>query len=456
MADVLRMSAAVAGETEAVLTEWLIPEGGAFSPRDVVATVETAKASFEVEAETAGVLLRQLVGAGAQVTVGTPLALTGAPGESADEAAAELGLTGEVAPGPAASADAAAGPAASGDAAATVANRNAGAASAAGREYGRIFASPIARRLAREAGVSIDSISGTGPNGRIIRRDVEVAVAGRGTAATPSSLAAPQPTAPIPPQPMPPTTSTPPPAVVGTVAVETASASASSDEAGVTDVPHSRLRRAIAARLTESKQTAPHFYLRGTADVERLCELREWLNASSPVKITLNDLVIKAAAHAHGRVPAMNVIWTPDAVRHFSAVDLSVAIATDEGLVTPVIRGADRLSVSTIAALVREHAERARTGRLRQQDLQGGVATITNLGMFGTEEFAAIINPPQSSILAVGAAREAPVVRKGKVRVRRVMTVTLSVDHRPIDGVTAARWMQAFVALLEDPAQVLA
>ena len=225
---------------------------------------------------------------------------------------------------------------------------------------------------------------------------------------------------------------------------------------GVRDVPHSRLRRAIAARLTESKQTAPHFYLRGTADVERLCRLREWLNASSPVKITLNDLVIKAAAHAHTRVPAMNVIWTPDAVRHFSAVDLSVAIATDEGLVTPVIRGADRLSVTAIAAQVKEQAERARTGRLRQQDLQGGVATITNLGMFGTEEFAAIINPPQSSILAVGAVREAPVVRKGKVRVRRVMTVTLSVDHRPVDGVTAARWMQAFTALLEDPAQVLA
>lgn len=467
MADVLRMSAAVAGETEAVLTEWLIPEGGTFSPRDVVATVETAKASFEVEAETAGVLLRQLVGAGAQVTVGTPLALTGAPGESADEAAAELGLTGEVAAGPAASAGAAA----------TVANGNSGSVPAAGREYGRIFASPIARRLAREAGVSIDSISGTGPNGRIIRRDVEAAVAGRDSAPSPSSLAAQSASAPAPAPASPPTSpaaATPPepptpPAAVEAAAVVTtigsvaagvavagATAGAGADEAGVTDVPHSRLRRAIAARLTESKQTAPHFYLRGTADVERLCRLREQLNASSPVKITLNDLVIKAAAHAHRRVPAMNVIWTPDAIRHFSAVDLSVAIATDEGLVTPVIRSADRLSVSTIAALVKEQAERARTGRLRQQDLQGGVATITNLGMFGTEEFAAIINPPQSSILAVGAVREAPVVRKGKVRVRRVMTVTLSVDHRPIDGVTAARWMQAFVALLEDPAQVLA
>jgi pyruvate dehydrogenase E2 component (dihydrolipoamide acetyltransferase) len=456
MADLLRMSAAVAGETEAVLTEWLVPEGGAFSARDVVATVETAKASFEVEAETGGVLLRQLVAAGAQVTVGTPLALTGAPGESADQAAAELGLTDGQAPVPAAAASApgADGPAAAGASGASVASD--GSAPAAGREHGRIFASPIARRLAREAGLPIDSIAGTGPNGRIIRRDVEAAVAGRevGPAAVEAAPVAP----------------------VAVEVAETREAAVSAERAPaaaemaapvtaeaaesglseVRDVPHSRLRRAIAARLTESKQTAPHFYLRGTADVERLCRVRESLNASGPVKITLNDLVIKAAAHAHTRVPAMNVIWTPDAVRHFGDVDLSVAIATDEGLVTPVIRGADKLSVSAIAAQVREQAERARTGRMRQQDLQGGVATITNLGMFGTEEFAAIINPPQSSILAVGAVREEPVVRKGKIRVRRVMTVTLSVDHRPVDGVTAARWMQAFTALLEDPARVLA
>jgi pyruvate dehydrogenase E2 component (dihydrolipoamide acetyltransferase) len=473
MADLLRMSAVVAGENEAVLTEWLIPEGGSFSPRDVVATVETAKASFEVEAETAGVLLRQLVGAGAQVTVGTPLAVTGAPGESADQAAAELGVAGGPAAGSGAGAggsraDAAASASASGAGVNGSRADGAAAAPASGREHGRIFASPIARRLARDAGVPIDSITGTGPNGRIVRRDVEAAVADRGAVASSPAAGRPAPGQDLAAEQAAGQADRAPavsaPAAVSAAAPATAAEPASVPApsapvvAGedVRDVPHSRLRRAIAARLTESKQTAPHFYLRGTADVERLCRLREWLNASSPVKITLNDLVIKAAAHAHTRVPAMNVIWTPDAVRHFSAVDLSVAIATDEGLVTPVIRGADRLSVSAIAVQVREQAERARTGRLRQQDLQGGVATITNLGMFGTEEFAAIINPPQSSILAVGAAREEPVVRKGKVRVRRVMTVTLSVDHRPVDGVTAARWMQAFTALLEDPAQVLA
>lgn len=410
MTDVLRLPATVAGETEAVLTAWLVPEGGALAPRDVVATVETAKASFDVEAESAGILLKQLVSEGDEVTAGTPLAVTGALGETAAPTAG-----------------------------------------------GRIFISPIARRLAKQVGLEIASITGTGPNGRIVRRDVEAAAAAEtaetaaaGEAAVAAQAAVGRPPAEAEPE-----------AVLTARAPEPASApqrqSAAAPVApGVRDIPHSRLRRAIASRLTESKQTIPHFYLRGTADAEELWRLKERLNASSPVKITLNDLVIKAVAHAHTRVPAMNVSWTADAIRSFSDVDLSVAIATDDGLVTPVIRAANRLSVSTIAAFVRDQAERARNGRLRQQDLEGGVATVTNLGMYGTAEFAAIINPSQSAILAVGAVREEPVARHGKVRVRRVMTVTLSVDHRPIDGVTAARWMQAFTALLEDPAQVLA
>ena len=424
MADVLRLSATVAGETEAVLTAWLIPEGGTLAPRDVIATVETAKASFDIEAESAGILLRQLVREGDEVTAGTPLAVTGAPGETAADAAALLGdATADAPPRSASSAAPASSPSLSAD----------------GQPGGRIFASPIARRLAREMGLELAAIAGSGPNGRIRRRDVEAAAgeqAARGAAAPgPEPAAAAVRPEPAAPEPQP--------------AVEPA-------PAGVRDIPHSRLRRVIAARLTESKQTAPHFYLRGTADTEKLWRLKERLNASSPVKVTLNDLVVKAVAHAHTRVPEMNVIWTADAVRCFSDVDLSVAIATADGLVTPVIRAADRLSVSTIAAFVRDQAERARNGRLRQQDLQGGVATVTNLGMYGTAEFAAIINPPQSAIVAVGAVRREPVARKGKARVRRVMTVTLSVDHRPIDGVTAARWMQAFTALLEDPAQILA
>jgi pyruvate dehydrogenase E2 component (dihydrolipoamide acetyltransferase) len=432
MADVLRMSASVAGESEAVLTAWLIPEGGTLAARDVIATVETAKAAFDVEAESSGILIKQLVREGDEVTAGAPIAVTGAPGETAEDAAALL---------------------AEGGAAPTV--TDSAGARAQTPPPGRIFASPIARRVARDMGMELVGIAGTGPNGRIRRRDVESAaeqqVARPG--AGPVRAATVQPEA---------TLSAPRPEPMPSAARPEAAAEPRRElpaeplSAGARDVPHSRLRRAIAARLTESKQTAPHFYLRGTADAEKLWRLKERLGTSGPVKITLNDLVIKAVAHAHARVPEMNVIWTPDAVRCFSDVDLSVAIATEDGLVTPVIRAANRLSVSTIAAFVQDQAERARTGRLRQQDLLGGVATITNLGMYGTAEFAAIINPPQSAILAVGAVREEPVARHGKVQVRRVMTVTLSVDHRPIDGVTAARWMRLFTTLLEDPEQILA
>jgi pyruvate dehydrogenase E2 component (dihydrolipoamide acetyltransferase) len=225
--------------------------------------------------------------------------------------------------------------------------------------------------------------------------------------------------------------------------------------AAFTDVPHSRIRTAVAARLTESKRTTPPFYLRGTANVGRLLKLRRRLN-EGPVRISLNNLVLKAAAQTHVLVPAMNVIWTPDAVRSFSSVDISVAIATERGLVTPVLRSAEQLTISSVATTVRDFVERAKAGRLRQDELEGGSFSVTNLGMFGTEEFAAIINPPQSAILAVGAVREEPIVRKGALRVGSVMRVTLSVDHRPIDGAIAAEWMKVFVSLLEDPVRILA
>jgi pyruvate dehydrogenase E2 component (dihydrolipoamide acetyltransferase) len=174
------------------------------------------------------------------------------------------------------------------------------------------------------------------------------------------------------------------------------------------------------------------------------------------VRISVNDLVLKATARAHVLVPAMNVIWTPDAVRSFSSVDVSVAIATERGLVTPVLRSAERLTISSVATTVKDFVERARAGRLRQEELEGGSFSVTNLGMFGTEEFAAIINPPQSAILAVGAVREEPIVKKGALKVGSVMRVTLSVDHRPIDGAIAAEWMKVFISLLEDPVQILA
>jgi pyruvate dehydrogenase E2 component (dihydrolipoamide acetyltransferase) len=218
---------------------------------------------------------------------------------------------------------------------------------------------------------------------------------------------------------------------------------------------HTRMRRAIATRLTQSTRDAPHFFLRGTARVDKLLKLRARLNDPGNVSVTVNDLVVTAAARAHVLVPAMNVIWTPDAVRLFSGVDISVAVATEKGLVTPVLRRVDQMRLSAVAEATRDLVGRARSGRLQQEDLEGGTLTVTNLGMFGTESFAAIINPPQSAILAVGAALEKPVATKGRLKVGTVMRFTLSVDHRPIDGATAAQWMAAFTSLLEEPVRIL-
>jgi pyruvate dehydrogenase E2 component (dihydrolipoamide acetyltransferase) len=401
MAHLLRVPEIAAGTTEAVLATWPVAENSPYSATDVIATVETAKAVIDIEAEENGVILRRLVSAGADVAVGQPIAVIGAPGESAENIEEELraqGITAEE-PGPAAAAPTSAAPE-------------------------RIFISPIARRLARAADLDLGDISGTGPNSRIMRRDVERAV----RAVADDRAGAQQET----------------PAAV------------TAPESAHTDVPHSRIRRMIASKLTESKQTVPHFYVSGSARAGKLLRLRAELNAgSSPVRISLNDLVIKAVARAHQLVPAMNVIWTPDAVRSFASVDVGIAIASPRGLVTPVLRSVESSGIAVVAAAVSDLVKRAGTGRLQQRELEGGTTTVTNLGMFGTENFAAIINPPQSSILAVGAVHSAPVVKKGKLAVGSVMEVTLSVDHRAVDGTTAAEWMRAFVSLIQHPAQIL-
>jgi pyruvate dehydrogenase E2 component (dihydrolipoamide acetyltransferase) len=221
------------------------------------------------------------------------------------------------------------------------------------------------------------------------------------------------------------------------------------------DVPNSRIRTSIAARLTESKTTAPHFYLRGSAKVDRLLALRAEINSGGGPKVSVNDLVVKAVGRAHTLVPELNVIWTGDAIRHFSQVDIAVAVATVNGLVTPVIRGVDRLSLHQLVTATQDLIARAKEKKLQQSELEGGTISVTNLGMFGTEEFAGIINPPHAAIVAVGAARPEPVVVDGALAVATVTHVTLSVDHRPVDGATAAQWMQVFVELLENPARIL-
>ena len=230
-----------------------------------------------------------------------------------------------------------------------------------------------------------------------------------------------------------------------------------SQPAASTAVPHSRVRRAIASRMTESKQTVPHFYVTGSARADKLVQLRAELNdGPGAARISVNDLVIKAVARAHQLVPAMNVIWTPDALLCYEGVDVGVAIASERGLVTPVLRSVERAAVSAIAAATRDLADRAAAGRLQQRELEGGTTCVSNLGMYGVEQFSAIINPPQSSILAVGAVHDAPVVEQGELRVGSVLRVTLSADHRAVDGTTAAEWMRAFVALIEHPVQILA
>jgi pyruvate dehydrogenase E2 component (dihydrolipoamide acetyltransferase) len=209
--------------------------------------------------------------------------------------------------------------------------------------------------------------------------------------------------------------------------------------------------------MTESKQTVPHFYVSGTARADKLVQLRAELNdGPEAVRVSVNDLVIKAVARAHQLVPAMNVIWTPEALLCYQSVDIGVAIASPRGLVTPVLRSVERASISAIAASARDLADRAAAGRLQQRELEGGTTCVSNLGMFGVEEFSAIINPPQSSILAVGAVHDAPVVEQGELRVGSVLRVTLSADHRAVDGATAAEWMKAFTGLIEHPVQILA
>ena len=406
MPTLLRMPGIAADTTSAVLTEWQVHQGVSFAQSDVVATVETDKAQVDIEAEEPGEIVRFLVEPGMRVEVGDAIALQCAPGESIDDLDAAMHALGIVADG---------------DAGVDAPER--------------VFATPLVRRLARAANLDLSTITGTGPNGRIVRRDVE------GPRAEHTAAPEPAPAADV--------------APVTADVVPMAEIPPLQHVPAHTDEPHSRIRLATATRLTDSKRTAPHFYLRGTCRVERLLALRADLNRAGDTKVSVNDLVVKASARAHTLVPAMNVIWTEDATRRFGTVDIAVAVASPRGLVTPVVRDVARRSVSTVAADLADLAARAREGKLHQRDIEGGSFCVSNLGMYGTEEFSAIINPPQSAILAVGAARDEPVVEDGALAVGTLMRVTLSVDHRPIDGSTAAEWMRAFVDVIENPLEIL-
>lgn len=465
MAVVIRMPEVLTGSTEAVLLSWRVEVGDVVAVGQPLAEVETEKAIVEYEAEEAGTLVGLLAQAGESVEVGTPIAVLAGAGESADEAMAQAGadptMTGPAAtaapsaptaataaPQPSEAPSAAPEPAIPPGAAAEVAPPppialapTAGTSAIEPQASTRVLATPLVRRLARERGLDLSAVRGSGPGSRIVRRDID------GLAASPAApvAAAPVAAAPVAPP-------------VGPLAMRDAveeSTPAPESNAPYADIAHTGMRRAIARRLTESKSTIPHFYLVADCQVDALIELRRSVNALGTAKVSLNDFVVKAVAAAFGDVPAANAIWTADATRRFDSVDIAVAVAVDGGLVTPVVRGVEKRSLSDIGATMVDLVARGRAGKLKQHELEGGSFAISNLGMFGIERFSAIINPPQSGILAVGAATQRPVVADGELAVATVMTVTLSGDHRVLDGALAARWLAAFVKRVENPLSIL-
>ncbi|MBK8908269.1 MAG: pyruvate dehydrogenase complex dihydrolipoamide acetyltransferase [Rhodospirillales bacterium] len=435
--------------TEGRLARWLKSEGDDVAAGDVVAEIETDKATMEVEAVDEGVLGRILVPAETDgVAVNTPIALILEEGE--DPAALDAAPAPRQEPGPTAQEPETAEPEAMPAAKAVPAEAP---TPQAGRGS-RIFASPLARRMVAEAGLDLARIGGSGPNGRVIKRDVEAAITA-GTA-KPAAEAAPEPGA------------------ARQAAGEALGAPATPGKAAPAkpapqlpetgrpyrDVPHTTMRKVIAERLTASKRDIPHYYLTIDCNVDALIELRDQLNSSSSTgegayKLSLNDFIIRAAATALRRHPACNSAWGDNALRLYEAVDISVAVATPNGLITPIVRDADRKGLAGISSEVRALAVKARDGKLAPEEYQGGGFTISNLGMYGIREFAAIINPPQTCLLAVGVAEPRPVVKDGALTIATIMTCTLSADHRAVDGAVGAEFLAALKKLLEQPLTML-
>jgi pyruvate dehydrogenase E2 component (dihydrolipoamide acetyltransferase) len=306
-----------------------------------------------------------------------------------------------------------------------------------GNGEARVFASPLARRMAHHAGLDLAAIRGSGPQGRIVKADIEAALAHPGAAqpaaALPARLAA----------------ATPQPVFAK------AQVLALAGNPPYTEKPHSSMRRVIARRLTESKQTVPHFYETIDCTIDELLHIRERLNARTDAKVSINDFVIRAAALALRQVPAANASWSDEAILLWERVDIAVAVAVDDGLITPIVKGADQKGLAQIAAETKDLTARARTGKLKLEEFQGGTFSISNLGMYGVREFAAVINPPQGGILAVGAAEQRPVVKDGQLAVSTVMSCTISCDHRAVDGAVGAQFLAAFKKLVEDPLTML-
>jgi pyruvate dehydrogenase E2 component (dihydrolipoamide acetyltransferase) len=445
---------------EGKLAKWHVKEGDTVSSGDVIAEIETDKATMEVEAVDEGKIGKIVVPEGTEnVKVNAVIAVLLQDGESADAmpkapaaAPATAAPPPKAAEAPKAEVKAAPAPAAPPARPAEARVIPAGEASgktdafAGGKANGRTFASPLARRLAKDAGIEIGAIAGTGPHGRVVKSDVEAAKSGK----TPLK-AAPAPAA------------SPSTGAAVATGMSKAQVMALYPEGSYDIVPNDGMRKVVAARLTEAKQTIPHFYLSLDCKIDALLSAREQINASAPVKdgkpvfkLSVNDFVMKAWAHALQKVPTANATWAVDSVLYHKHSDVAVAVSVPGGLFTPVVRAAETKSLRQISEEVKDLAGRARSKKLLPSEYQGGTTSVSNLGMFGIREFAAVINPPHGTILAVGAGEERVYADKGQVKIANFMTVTLSCDHRAVDGALGAELLAAFKGLIENPVMMLA
>jgi pyruvate dehydrogenase E2 component (dihydrolipoamide acetyltransferase) len=428
MAEVMLMPLLSDTMTEGTVAAWHKQVGDQIEIGELLLEIETDKAVMEQDSFFEGTLLHIGVQEGETVAVQAVLAVIGEEGEDFKAAiAAALAASSdkpeetpveEVAPEVVAEAPAATEVATSG-------------------ENGRVKSSPLARKMAEEEGLDLSTVEGTGENGRIVRRDVELALENR---SVPAPVAAPAVVA---------------PAVTAPAAIPPPPANSAMEGAAYEEVKLSNMRKVIARRLGESKFTAPHFYLTIAINMDNAISTRKRLNELSPVKISFNDLVVKACGLALRENPSINASWLGDSIRYNKVYNIGIAVAVDEGLVVPVIRNADMKSLSQISAEVKDKAKKAIDRKLPMEDMQGNTFSISNLGMFGIEEFTAIINPPDSCILAVGGISQVPVVKDGEIAVGNVMKITLSCDHRVVDGASGAKFLNDVKALLEDPIRMM-
>jgi pyruvate dehydrogenase E2 component (dihydrolipoamide acetyltransferase) len=444
---------------EGKLAKWHVKEGDSVSSGDVIAEIETDKATMEVEAVDEGKIGKIMVAEGTEnVKVNAVIAVLLQDGESADAVAAP-----KAAPAAAPKAPANDGPAApppvdgpamakaieanTQQAKSQVANSNSGSSAPAKSEGGKVFASPLARRLAKEAGIEVSAISGSGPKGRVVKSDVEAAKSGK----APLKAAASAPTAGA-------------GAAAPAGGMTKAQVLALYPEGSYELVPNDGMRKVVAARLTESKQTVPHFYLTLDCKIDALLAAREQINASAPkgkdgkpgYKLSVNDFVMKAWAVALQRVPTANATWAGDSILYHKRSDVAVAVSVPGGLFTPVVKSCDTKTLREISEEVKDLATRARGKKLAPHEYQGGASSVSNLGMFGIKHFSAVINPPHGTILAVGAGEERVYAEGGQVKIANFMTVTLSCDHRAVDGALGAEVLGVFKGLIENPVMMLA